>query len=282
MNLEPEPLELHIDIEEENQTPVDIMVKHASLTRHNIKEAMDKGALWLTRKKHTRRLRRVKSSLQAGDQLHLYYNQTILAETITPPTLIADEQVYSIWYKPYGVYCQGSKWGDHCTIHRWAEKALQRNAFIVHRLDRATSGLIIIAHKKSTATQFSELFAQRNIHKSYQAILHGIFPQQKITINKSLDEKSAISHIQRLNANNQFSLVEVTIETGRKHQIRRHLADLGFPIVGDRLYGKDNHSEENNIPDLQLCAHRLDFNCPINSELRSHQLSQQLTLKLCD
>ena len=66
----------------------------------------------------------------------------------------------SIWYKPYGIYCQGSKWGDHHTIHRMAEQQLQRPCFIVHRLDRATTGLVIVAHKKKIAAALAALFAQ--------------------------------------------------------------------------------------------------------------------------
>ncbi len=168
---------------------------------------------------------------------------------------------------------QGSKWGDHCTVNRWAEKHLQpeRPAFIVHRLDRAANGLIILAHTKSVASQFSKMFEQREVDKRYQVEVEGDFStmivdaESTLTINEAIDEKIAISHITILSVNSDenTSTLEVKIETGRKHQIRKHLSNLGFPVVGDRLYG--NGSE---TVDLQLQAKSLKFTCPLTAEER--------------
>lgn len=271
--------EQHLEIDSSEKTAVDALGQSTELTRQTIKQAMTKGAVWLTRNTSTQRIRRADKSLKPGDELHLYFDQSVLETEPQAATLLADEGVYSIWYKPYGMLCQGSKWGDHCTINRWAEKNLepQRPAFIVHRLDRAATGLIIIAHQKRVAAYFSHLFQSRDIEKKYQALVEGDFPNE-LKLDSDIENKHALSHaisIAYNSATNQ-SLVEVTIETGRKHQIRRHLSEAGFPIVGDRLYGQGNE----NSSDLCLASFYLSFISPIDGVKKNYTLPEHLKLKL--
>lgn len=268
-------IEIHIDITESNHTAVDLLADKTSISKSQLKQAMTKGAVWLTRGKKTQCIRRAKKTLLAGDKLHLYYNEEILAQEPPRPELIADEGAYSVWYKPYGMLSQGSKWGDHCTISRWAEQHLspQRPAFIVHRLDRAATGLILVAHEKKVAAALSALFQSRDIDKQYKAIVHGKFPVVEQTINSDIDDKTAISHVQLLEYDEESdrSLVQVKIETGRKHQIRRHLSEAGFPIIGDRLYG--DFEKNNEHEDLQLTAFTLAFQCPVTGKPRAYRLN---------
>jgi len=132
-------IEVHLTVESSDDNAVDLLQITTGLSKQRIKLAMTQGAVWITRGGNTRRLRRAKRSLQIGDEIHLYYDAEILAEIPPQPTLIADLGVYSVWDKPRGLRSQGSKWGDHCTLVRWAERHLQpeRSAFTVHRLDRA-------------------------------------------------------------------------------------------------------------------------------------------------
>ena len=266
-----DPLEVHLDISSDEHNAVDLLSQSTSLSKQCIKHTMQKGAVWLSHRGYTQRLRRAKKNLHNGDSLHLYYNEKILSSTPQAPTLIADHGAYSIWNKPYGMYCQGSKWGDHCTINRWIEQHRQQPAFIVHRLDRATTGLIIIAHQKKTAAALAKLFEQRNIKKRYRALVQGAFPLDEgvVTLQQAVDGRTAISHVRGIeyNATSHQSRVEVTIETGRKHQIRQHLAAAGYPIVGDRLYGNGDDSL-----DLQLCCFFLAFTCPLTHEDRVYSL----------
>ena len=95
------------------------------------------------------------AELQQQDRLHLYHDPRVLSIEPAEARMIADEGAFSIWYKPFGMLSQGSKWADHCTISRWVETHLrpQRPAFVVHRLDRAATGLMIIAHAKGVAAE---------------------------------------------------------------------------------------------------------------------------------
>jgi tRNA pseudouridine32 synthase/23S rRNA pseudouridine746 synthase len=269
--------ELHIPVESNQQTILDLLAARTGLSRQVIKQAMDKGALWLGHGKSMRRIRRVKTTLRAGDTLHFYYDSEILNRHVEAARLIADEGAYSIWYKPYGMHCQGSKWGDHCTITRNVQKQTGRHVYLVHRLDRAARGLIIIAHTKYAAARLSEQFKHRRIKKTYHAIVHGHYPaiEQAVTINEPVEGKAAVSHVRTLQQDHegQRSLLEVEIETGRKHQIRRHLANAGYPIVGDRLYGVKGDTDN-----LQLCAWRLAFCCPCSGTDKHYQLEETLQL----
>lgn len=235
---------------------------------------MQKGAVWITRGANTQRLRRAKRKLRTGDEIHLYYDTEVLDEQPTEPELIADMGDYSVWNKPFGLRSQGSKWGDHCTVVRWAERHLlpERPAFTVHRLDRAANGLILVAHTKTMAAKLSTLFRNREVTKQYRVLVHGDFSLQPkpLRIEQAIDGKQAISAFtfRELVDGGARSIIDVTIETGRKHQIRRHLSALGYAIVGDRLYGTGVSDDV----DLQLVACKLVFVSPLSGSLVDYSL----------
>lgn len=272
-----ERLEAHVVVESSEDNAVEALHRDSGLPKQRIKLAMAHGAVWLGRGKKTQRLRRAKRALRAGDELHLYYNRKILAEVPPEPTLLADLGGYSVWRKPYGLRSQGSKWGDHCTVVRWAEQHLQpeRPALAVHRLDRAANGLIMVAHSREIAEALAARFRERRIDKCYRVVVAGDLSSQThpVRIDEPVDHRAAVSEVSflELSADGDRSLLDVSIETGRKHQIRRHLAGMGHPVVGDRLYGDGIFDEV----DLQLTAWFLAFDCPVEDRPVSYILPDE-------
>ena len=271
--------EYHVDVVNDSDSSVELLASETGFSKQKIKQAMQKGAVWLTDSTGTHRVRRKSKKIHSGDTLHFYFDPEVLNGSVNDAILVSDEGDYSIWYKPRGMLSQGSRWGDHCAINRWVEQHLepQKRAFIVHRLDRYASGLILIAHKKKTASALAELFQKKKISKEYKVIVHGLFPEESVTYKNEIECKPAVSHVSLLQYNkvNDQSLVQVAIETGRKHQIRRHLSTAGFPVVGDRLYGKENEDI-----DLQLTAFKLSFLCPIDGTEKNYILDESLQPKL--
>lgn len=274
--------ELHIDITTENCAVITELNQQCTLSNAQLKQAIQQGALWLTRGKSTQRLRRVKKPLKTADTLHFYYDEQVLSQQPNEALLIEDCTDYSVWYKPYGMLSQGSKWSDHCTIARWAQTHLtpERAAFIVHRLDRAATGLILIAHSKKAVRALSAMFEKHDLEKIYHIIIHGdhrLRPQPD-TLTSDVDGKSASSHFTQLgyDENNNASLVRVKIDTGRKHQIRIHASSIDMPVVGDRLHRKLGSINDEISDDLQLCAVSLRFICPLTAEQRVFKLPEHL------
>jgi tRNA pseudouridine32 synthase/23S rRNA pseudouridine746 synthase len=170
-----EPIEVEISLDRSCDNCADLLANAASLPKGRIKDAMHKGAVWLLRGGKQRRLRRVKASLRSGDRVRMYYNADLLALVPPQPELIHDARDYSVWNKPQMMLSSGSRFGDHCAISRWIEVNLrpQRPVFLIHRLDRAASGVMVFGHTKRTAATLSEAFRLRNVAKSYGVVVQG-------------------------------------------------------------------------------------------------------------
>ncbi|MGM0767401.1 MAG: RluA family pseudouridine synthase [Pseudomonadota bacterium] len=254
------------------QIAVDALSEATGLSKQRIKDAMAKGACRWTHKGKQVRLRKAKREVKAGTRLQLFYDDIVLARKAEPAELLTDFGQYSVWFKPHGLLAQGSQWGDHCSLLREAEVRLGKPCFLIHRLDADAAGLMLIAHDSKAAAALSEMFAGRALRKVYHARVKGKLEARALTINTPVEDKEAISHVTTLayDADSDATVVEVTIETGRKHQIRRHLAGLGHPIVGDRLYGTAD-----SLP-LQLVAVELEFNCPLSRKKRTLRLPPTL------
>ena len=146
---------------------------------------------------------------------------------------------------------------------------------IVHRLDKDTSGLIVIAKNDKVHAALTEMFQEKKIRKTYLAILKGKLnksegkvvtqigrdknDRKKMTVIDDITKgKNAITNYKVVSQNNLFTLVKVNIETGRTHQIRVHMRHLGYPILGDSVYGrKDNEKRQ------MLHAYKLEFLHPV-------------------
>ena len=135
--------------------------------------------------------------------------------------------------------------------------------YIVHRLDKETSGVLIVAKTREYAQLFTSLFRIRKIHKTYIAITHGSVSKKINTLrddlitydNKKKIVQKAISHIRVIKSTTDFSYVELNPITGRKHQLRKQLYNIGNPIVGDDKYFKNKKVNKLKIKSKSLMLH---------------------------
>lgn len=149
---------------------------------------------------------------------------------------------------------------------------------IVHRLDKDTSGLLIIAKNDEAHLNMSNQIKDRQVKKIYYALVRGVVPENEATINMPIGRstkdrkkmavtkngKEAITHFRVLERFNKYTLLEVKIDTGRTHQIRVHLSEIGHPVVGDEVYS--NGKNEFGIKGQLLHAKSLDFKHPITGK----------------
>lgn len=149
---------------------------------------------------------------------------------------------------------------------------------IVHRLDKDTSGVIVVAKNDRAHINLSNQIKNREIKKTYIALVRGSVKENEATINMpiarstkdrkkmSVDAKgkNAITHFKVLKRYSGYTLLEVKIETGRTHQIRVHLSEIGYPIIGDYVYS--NGKNEFNVIGQMLHAEKLEFKHPVTGK----------------
>ena len=153
---------------------------------------------------------------------------------------------------------------------------------IVHRLDKDTSGLLIIAKNDKAHIKMSEQIKDRKVKKTYIALVRGIISENEATINMPIGRstkdrkkmavtkngKEAITHFKVLNRfttnKASYTLLEVKIDTGRTHQIRVHMAEIGHPVIGDTVYS--NGKNEFGVVGQCLHAEKLEFTHPITEK----------------
>ena len=188
-------------------------------------------------------------------------------------SLIEDNDEFIVINKKAGVSVQGGTKSKNNLIDIFSNSNLFKDTkpYSVHRLDKETSGVMIIAKNYNSAKLLTSLFRLRKVHKTYLAICHGVFKNKKGEIRGNLvkyeKEKKiselAITNYNVISSNNFFSFVELKPITGRKHQLRKQLSFMGNPIVGDVKY---NIIKSKNKDQKKLMLHSYKIKFLINNK----------------
>ena len=183
---------------------------------------------------------------------------------------------YCILNKPYGYASQ-----DGLQVKKNVIDILNLNSkdyYIVHRLDKETSGLMLIAKNRFYAKKFSEMFKLREIKKKYLAILNGKIKKNKgeLHTKDELNGKEIVSklYFEVISKRNNFSYLEIDLITGRKHQIRKQFFDIGHPVVGDTKYG-----DKKNKNLLCLLSYEIEFK--YNNKIKKYKATIPKHFKTC-
>ena len=164
--------------------------------------------------------------------------------------------------KPAGLLSNGGAGSVEAILR---EQLSEPNLQAVHRLDRDTSGCLLFARSYAAYLAAVEVFKTHRVRKEYRAIVVGKFPYVHQRIDAPLDGQPAVSHVLREVAGPDASFLKVRIDTGRTNQIRRHLASVRFPIVGDRTFGL-KHARDPRlmaVPRQMLHAAALELPDPV-------------------
>ena len=182
--------------------------------------------------------------------------------------IVEDNENFCVINKPYGLAVQGGSKIKKNLVDLITENKIFLNSkpFIVHRIDKETSGILIIAKNRKYAQLFTSLFRIRKIHKSYLSICHGEMEKNKgffdgdlirYDKDKKISER-AITNYKVLDKNTNSTLVILNPITGRKHQIRKQLFSIGFPVIGDSKYNFPEN-KINKYHNLMLHAYSIKF-----------------------
>ncbi len=195
--------------------------------------------------------------------------------------LFEDEEIIVV-EKPAGLLTIATEREKRNTLYALLYEYVKRKQtpgriFIVHRLDREASGLLVFAKTEASKRELQRQFREHTAGRTYVAVLQGRVNGNRHTLKSYLAEnaihrsysttnrtkaKWAVTHVVVIRRSSCWTLVEVRLETGRKHQIRAHLAEQGHPVVGDQVYG----SSSNPIRRLALHAVKLMFKHPLTGK----------------
>lgn len=228
------------------------------LSGREIKRALDEGACRLNGK--IERFGSVK--LKVGDRVLFHPPKKVASGTLN---ILHQDPSLTLFNKPAGIV-----------------SAAEKGHYLVHRLDKGTSGVLLMARTLPIKKALELLFKKREVKKIYIALVKGVPKKETGTIENKLGKKGdfhgqtlygatpngqkAVTHYKVLKKGKGYALLELHPETGRTHQLRVHLSELGHPILGDLLYGRDV-SFPKEVDRLCLHAYRLLFLHPKTSKM---------------
>lgn len=273
------------DKEKNKRLDIYVAEEMKELSRTTIKRLIDEGRILVNGKK-------VKSSYKPEEEDCISIDIPevceigLIPQEIPVPVIYEDKDIIVV-NKPKGMVVHPANGNPDGTLVN-AILAMCKDSLsgiggeirpgIVHRLDKDTSGLLIVAKNDMAHINMSKQIQDRKVTKKYIALVKGIVTENEATINLPIARstkdrkkmavapkgKEAVTHFEVLQRYDKYTLLELKIDTGRTHQIRVHLSYIGHPVVGDGVYSKGQN--EFNIEGQMLHAKHLEFMHPITDE----------------
>lgn len=266
---------------------LDFLAQKFALSRRAAKAMIDGRSVWVNRTcvwiaryaLKTGDLVEVPTAVVKGAQKQSAVNSDPRSSIPVPRSQPPRRHVRVLWSDDNYLVCDKPAGVVSCDDPKSAEAILRAQEAIptlvaVHRLDRDTTGCLLFAKSHAAFLAAVELFKTHKVSKTYHAIVVGRFAYAHQTIDTPLDGEPAVSRVTREGASDDASFLRVRIETGRTNQIRRHLASIRFPIVGDRVFGLKRARDMRllQVPRQMLHASTLKLPNPLgrHAEIRAH------------
>ena len=262
-----------------------ISSKETNLSRTNVQRLIEEGNILVNGQK-----KKISYKVQIGDNIEINIPEaketSIKAENIPVEVVYEDNDIIVV-NKPKGMVVHPANGNPDGTLVN-AIMAMCKGSLsgiggeirpgIVHRLDKDTSGLLIVAKNDLAHINMSNQIKDRQVKKIYIALVKGNINENEATINMPIGRstkdrkkmavrkngKEAVTHFKVIKRYKDYTLLKVKIDTGRTHQIRVHMAEIGHPVVGDIVYSKGKN--EFGVEGQMLHAQSLDFKHPITGK----------------
>ena len=256
------------------------------ISRENITKMIEEGFITLNEKK-------VKPSykVKLGDEISIkdgFIKECTLEATPMDLDIVYEDEYLMIINKPSGLVVHPGA-GNYTNtlvngLLNYTQSLGGKVSFrpgIVHRLDKDTSGLMVVSKDDKCHEALTEMFKNKEVKREYIALLDGVFPQEKAVIDAPIGRsksrfdkmdiiaggKKAITHVEVIKKYKENTLVKVSLETGRTHQIRVHLAYIGYPVHNDPVYGNKNATSFGQY----LHSYHIHFVHPITNKVLDFQ-----------
>lgn len=245
-------------------TLLDFIACKLAMSKNKAKQILDKRLVFVNK----RRVWIASYQLSKGDVVEVIAKETQPSPVSLKPTEIKFQKEHTLFHDDH--YLIVSKSPDVITNGPKSLESSMRvyyqdnHIYAVHRLDKDTSGVVIFARNKDAFERMKTLFKKNLMKKVYRVIVRGGVGKQTFTIDKPIRGQMAVTHAKLVERGKEASYLEVTIETGRTHQIRIHLSSVGYPVVGETEYDRKpiEHTLLRQIPRLMLHAYQISFTHP--------------------
>lgn len=237
---------------------IDYLAHAFGVSKKKAKLAVDERRVFVNR----RRIWMAKYKLSAGDLVEFQEGDQIAS--VKELSIIWESAALLVVNKPSGVLSEGAGSVEELLRKQRKDSALR----LVHRLDKDTTGCLMVARSDESFEDMKGQFEHHRVKKIYRALVSGIVERDKFVISTPIDGKSAKSDFRVLARSPQATELEISIETGRMHQIRKHILSAGHQVIGDKKYGdsKRLNTTQRGIARQMLHAHKISFLDPTSEK----------------
>lgn len=258
--------------DEEGMTLQDFLAARLKVTKRAAKAMVDARVVWINRKL----VWMARHELSAGDKVAFVVTRSTGArqdkthDRVPHIRILWQDEWYLAADKPAGLLTQGKDSAETILRTQEGNPAIQA----VHRLDRETSGVLLFAKNSEAMDAAVAMFRTHRVTKHYNAIATGNVEREHSTLTDDLDGERAVTHLRRIYGNPEATFLALSIETGRTHQIRRHLSAIRHPIVGDRQYGLKKSDDLRILSVTRQMLHATEIELPhpivLGQHIRAH------------